>query len=486
MKEEKGNPLVLCILDGVGISPRKRGNAVKLAKMPNFKKLLEKYPNTTLNAPGTAVGLPYKTMGNSEVGHITIGAGRIVNQFLRRFQLENLPQNKPLEKFIKSTNGFVHFVGFCSDGKVHSDINDAIKVAKIVIRRGKKIVWHFVSDGRDTAPKTALKYVKKLRRSLGHNVIFGSLSGRYYFDRNNNWDRSKKSFDAIFGKIRETDITIEQAIKKSYRKKITDEFIEPIHFIAPKIEKQDGIIFFNYRADRARQFLKLVIKERHKNILCFSQYGDDEINKHCPALLKEQKLKNILGDVLAKNKISQLRLAETEKYNHVTYFFDAEQMINYTNEQKILIPSPNVATYDLKPEMSAFEITEEFLKNIERFQVIIMNFANADMVGHTGNMPATIKAMQVLEKCLGKIVPAVLKLNGTILITADHGNAEKMLDWKGRPWTAHTTSKVPFIAVSNKKLRLKKLRNAGLANIAPTILKLLGIKKPIEMTESLI
>jgi 2,3-bisphosphoglycerate-independent phosphoglycerate mutase len=479
-------PLVLCILDGVGISINKRNNAVKSAKMPVFNGLMSKFPNVLLDASGAAVGLPPKTMGNSEVGHITIGSGRTVNQFLRRFQLENIAKNKPLDKFIKSTRGFVHFVGLCSDGKVHSDLNDALAVAKVVKRRGKRIVWHFVADGRDVDSKSALKYVHKIRSTLGRDVIFASLAGRYYtMDRNENWDRSLLGFDAVFGNMKETDLTIEQAIQRSYRNGKTDEFIEPVHFVAPVVGKDDGILFFNYRADRARQFLKLVIKAKHKNILCFSQYGDG-LDKYCPALLPDIPIKNTLGDILEANKISQLRLAETEKYNHVTNIFDSERMVDYKGEQKILVPSPKVATFDLKPEMSAPEITKEFLKNIGKFDVVIMNYANGDMVGHTGSMPATIKAMETLDACLGKIVPAVLKLDGTILITADHGNAEKMSDWRGRKWTAHTTNRVPFICVSNKKIVLKKLRNMGLANIAPTMLKLLGVKKSKEMTESLV
>jgi 2,3-bisphosphoglycerate-independent phosphoglycerate mutase len=474
-------------LDGVGVAPGKKNNAVKLAKTPFFDSLLSKYPNMLLRASGHAVGLPRGTMGNSEVGHIAMGVGRVVSQFLLRFQLENLKRNRPLEKFVRSVHRYVHFIGLASDGRVHSDLNDALKVAKVIVRRGHQIVWHFISDGRDVDPKSALLYVRKIRRALGRNVIFGSISGRYYaMDRNNNWDRTRLAFRAIIGaRGHENKNTIEQVIQRSYRDRITDEFIKPVRFAAPPLTKNDGVLFFNYRADRSYQFLKLLVKSGHRRILCFSQYGRG-LDKYCPALLSNTPIKNTLGDVLAKNDLSQLRLAETEKYNHVTYFFDSERMVDYPLEKKILVPSPSVATFDMKPEMSAPQITREFLKNINHFQVVIMNYANGDMVGHTGNKPATIRAMEALDKCLARIVPVVLKLGGTILITADHGNAEKMADWRGRKWTAHTTNPVPFILVSDQRLRLRRLRGAGLANIAPTMLKLLGIHRPREMSQSLI
>lgn len=478
-------PLVLCILDGVGIARAGKNNAVASAKMPFFNELMRRYPTTLLAASGVSVGLPRGTMGNSEVGHIAIGSGRIVNQFLLRFRRENLNRNKPLEKFLRTARDVVHFVGLASDGRVHSDLDDAIKVAKIVARHGRQIVWHFIADGRDTNPKSALAYVRKIRRALGRDVVFGSVSGRYYaMDRNNNWDRTRLAFRAIMGGVARAR-PIEEVIMESYRRGVTDEFIRPTRLAAPEIGRRDGVLFFNYRADRARQFLKLLVKSGHRRILCFSEYGEG-LDKYCPALLPDIPVKNTLGDVLAKNGISQLRLAETEKYNHVTYFFDAERMIDYPNQKKILVPSPAVATFDMKPEMAAPEITAEFLKNAGRFQVTIMNYANGDMVGHTGNRAAAIRAMEVLDRCLAKIVPAVLKLGGTILITADHGNAEKMADWRGRKWTAHTTGPVPFIAVSSSGLRLKPPRGAGLANIAPTILKLLGIKAPREMARALV
>ena len=498
-------PIVLCILDGVGIARPSRKNAVSAAKMPFFRGLLAKYPSTRLSASGESVGLPRGTMGNSEVGHITIGAGRAVDQFLLRFNKENLGRNRALEKFARDIpSGIVHFVGLASDGKVHSSLDDALAVAKIIIRRGKKIVWHFIADGRDVDSRSAMLYVRKIRRTLGRDFIFGSLSGRYYaMDRNNNWDRTKEAFDAIFGaggagfyktRLRReaANMTIDSAIRRSYARNITDEFIRPVRFSSPPVSRDDGVLFFNYRADRARQFLELLVKSRHRRILCFSQYGVPELDKCCPALLPDVPIRNTLGDVLAGNGLTQLRLAETEKYNHVTYFMDAERMMDYPGEKKILVPSPAVATFDLAPEMSAPEITREFLRNIGGFDAVIMNYANGDMVGHTGNMAAAVKSLEVLDLCLSKIVPAVLKLGGAIMITADHGNAEKMSDWRGRKWPAHTTNPVPFVLVSPRRWWSATkggdgglCKHGGLANIAATMLKLLGVKPPREMERAL-
>ena len=481
-------PVVLCILDGVGVAEPSDTNAVTVAKMPYLNSLYEKYPHIQLDASGVAVGSLPGTIGSSEVGHITIGAGRIVNQYLRRFQLEDFEKNPALNKFLADTQSkTVHFVGLSSDGRVHADIDGALKIAKIIAARGFQIVWHFIGDGRDTSPKTAEKYVELVRETLGDKVVFGSIAGRYYtMDRNENWDRTQKGFDVITGGEPVTTDTIEQTIKSSYAVDKTDEFIEPVRFAAaPKLSPDDGILFFNYRADRSRQFLKLLVKSEYKNLLCFSQYGDG-LDEHCPTLLPDVPVGATLGDVLEANKLSQLRLAETEKYNHVTYFFDAERTMDFAGEKKVLLDSPKVATYDLQPEMAAGEITEEFLRNIKDFDVVIMNYANGDMVGHSGNIAATVKAMEFLDICLAKIVPATLALGGVILVTADHGNAEMMADEQGRPWTAHTTSKVPFILVSDPEIPLKSIKDAGLSNIAPTMLKLLGITPPPEMTEPLV
>ena len=481
-------PIVLCILDGVGINSQHEHNAVLLAKMPYFSDLLNKYPNSKLKTSGAAVGLPDGLMGNSEAGHITIGAGRIVNQFLRRFETMNFHKNKPLNNFIKlvkQDGGIVNVVGLMSDGRVHANIADTVLAIKYVLKHGLRVCIHFVSDGRDTPPQSAQKYIDLLRTDLAKEfnkglVFFGTLSGRYYtMDRNKNMDRTQLAFDAIAkGKSKYRAKNIDVALADAYARGETDEFIKPIVIKSQKITPHDGFLFCNYRGDRARQILRKII-ETKCHMLCFSQYGEG-LNDVCPAILSDEKIENTLGDVLAKNGKSQLRIAETEKYNHVTYFFDAERNMNYVDEEKVLIPSPAVETFDKKPEMAAKEITTALLKRLSKFDVVVLNFANGDMVGHTGDEKATIKAMKCLDNQLKKIVPAVLKLNGAVLIAADHGNAEQMWDNKhGAPLTSHTTNLVRFIMVSNEKY---VARNGGLRDIAPTILKLLNIKKPVEMT----
>lgn len=488
-------PVVLCIMDGVGINKETKHNAVAMAKMPFFNGLLEKYPHSVLDASGAAVGLPDNTMGNSEVGHITIGSGRIVNQFLRRFELENWDTNKPLQEFItdvRAGGGIVHLAGMMSDGRVHSNMDDIMTVAKRVLGAGLRVCIHFICDGRDTPPRSAKKYIADIKKSLVEyfndgRAFFGTLSGRYYtMDRNHNMDRTAVAFDALaHAKSKYTAGTIDDALDAAYSRNESDEFIWPtvIQGDVP-ITNKDGFLFCNYRSDRARQIVREMLKTGAR-MLCFSQYGEG-LDELCPALLPDVVTKNTLGDVLSVNGKSQLRIAETEKYNHVTYFFDAERNIDFDGEKKVLIPSPDVATFDLRPEMSAGEITDKLLPMLSQFDVVILNYANGDMVGHTGVMPATIKAMEFLDEQLARLVPAVLALDGTILITADHGNAEKMWDNTNNiPWTAHTTNPVNFIVVSNNSP--KGVRDGGLADIAPTMLKIMGLGQPAEMTgESLI
>jgi len=490
-KQEKcmKKPVVLCILDGVGVRAERAHNAVALAKMPYFDKLIKKYPNSLLRASGTAVGLPGNLMGNSEVGHICIGAGRVVMQYLLRFSRENWGKNKPLNKFIadvKRDGGIVHFAGLMSDGRVHSDVRDELVIMKYILDAGLRVCIHFIGDGRDTPPRSALKYARLIKRTLKSyladgRAFFGTLSGRYYtMDRNKNMDRTELAFDALANAKSEfTASDIESAIKHSYADNVTDEFFKPTIITPTKITRRDGFVFGNYRSDRARQIVRAVLKTG-AHMLCFSQYGEG-LNEKCPAILEDVAVTNALGDVIEKSGLSQLRIAETEKYNHVTYFMDAERTIDFKNEEKVLIDSPDVATFDMKPEMSAREITGALLPRLSKFDVVIMNFANGDMVGHTGNEKATIQAMQVLDEQLAKIVPAVLDLDGQMLIIADHGNAEKMWDDKSNsPWTAHTNNRVRAILVSNSQV--KRIKNGGLADVAPTILKMLGLKQPKQMT----
>ena len=482
-------PLVLCIMDGVGISADRKYNAVTQANMPYFNELLQKYPHSKLDASGVAVGLPDGVMGNSEVGHITIGAGRVVNQFLRRFQLENWDKNSQLQKFIHSVQnkgGIVHFAGLMSDGRVHSDINDMLIIVKYVLSKGLRVCLHFVADGRDTPPQSAEKYLDLIKFALklelaDGRVFFGTISGRYYtMDRNNNTDRTALAFDAIANAKSEYVFdNIDDALSAAYKRGETDEFIKPtvINGDMPITDK-DGFIFGNYRSDRARQIMREIVKTGAE-ILCFSQYGEG-LNEVCPALLPDETIQNTLGDVLEHNGLSQLRIAETEKYNHVTYFFDAERNVDFNGGKKVLIPSPDVAKFDLKPEMSAVEITDALLPVLKDFDVVILNYANGDMVGHTGNMDAAICAMETLDVQLSRLVPVVLDLGGVVLITADHGNAEQMRDASGTtPWTAHTTNPVNLIVVGGG---IKSVRDGGLADIAPTMLKILGITQPQEMT----
>jgi len=482
-------PVVLCIMDGVGINPDKSHNAVAMAKMPFFDKLLKEYPHSVLDASGPAVGLPVGTMGNSEVGHITMGAGRVVNQFLRRFQIENWDENMALRDFIadvKSTGGIVHFAGMMSDGRVHSNLDDMLLIMRRVLDSGLRLCIHFIADGRDTLPQSAPEYIKKIQESLAEyladgRAFFGTLSGRYYtMDRNQNLDRTQLAFDAIAGAKSEfTAPTIDAALADAYARGETDEFIKPVVIDgdAP-ITARDGFLFGNYRSDRARQIVRAMLQTGAR-MLCFSQYGEG-LNEYCPALLPDVAVRNTLGDVLAAAGKSQLRIAETEKYNHVTYFFDAERNIDFPGADKTLIPSPAVATFDLKPEMSAVEITDALLPKLSQFDVVILNYANGDMVGHTGNETATIKAMETLDAQLARLVPAVLNLDGTILITADHGNAEKLWDdVNNLPWTAHTTNPVNFIVVSKER---HTAHDGGLSDIAPTILKLVGVPAPADMT----
>ena len=481
--------LVLCIMDGVGINPNAEYNAVAMAKMPFWNSLLEKYPHAKLNASGPAVGLPDGTMGNSEVGHITMGAGRVVNQFLRRFQLEDWGKNTYLSEFITSVQrdgGIVHVAGLMSDGRVHSDINDILTIVERILGAGLRVCIHFIADGRDTLPRSAEKYVGMIRERLAvalndGRAFFGTISGRYYaMDRNQNMDRTQLAMDAIANAKSEHHAkTIDDAINDAYARGETDEFIKPtvIDGDVP-IRPTDGFLFGNYRSDRARQIMREVLKTG-VHVVCFSQYGEG-LNELCPALLPDVAVENTLGDVLAAHGLSQLRIAETEKYNHVTYFFDAERNADFPLGDKVLIPSPDVATFDMKPEMSAIEITDTLLPILGNYDVVILNWANGDMVGHTGNIDAAVRAMETLDEQLARLVPAVLKLGGTLLITADHGNAEQMWDAENNTsWTAHTTNPVNLVVVSDNA---PAVRDGGLADIAPTMLKILGIPQPDEMT----
>lgn len=482
-------PLVLCIMDGVGINKSREHNAVALANMPYFNGLLERYPHSVIRADGEFVGLPSGLMGNSEVGHITIGSGRVVKQYLLRFQQENWSNNKKLNNFIASvraSNGIVHFAGLMSNGCVHSSIDDELTIMKYILASGLRVCIHCVTDGRDVAPKSAKEFVDLIKSQLADyladgRAFFGTLSGRYYtMDRNHNMDRTELAFDAIACAQSEFSAPdIDTALQDAYARSETDEFIKPtiIDGDVP-INANDGFVWGNYRSDRSRQIVREILKTGAR-ILCFSQYGEG-LNELCPALIDDEIQTNSLAQVLAKHNISQLRIAETEKYNHVTYFFDIESNDDLPGEKKILIPSPDVKTFDLKPEMSAVEITDTLLPELPNFDVVILNYANGDMVGHTGVEDAAIRAMECLDKQLARLVPAVLNLGGVMLITADHGNCEEMWDYKNSvPCTSHTTNPVNLIVVGLGNI---KVADGGLADIAPTMLKILDIPQPADMT----
>ena len=482
-------PLILCIMDGVGINSKREHNAVALARMPFFNSLLQQYPHSKLRADGEFVGLPAGLMGNSEVGHITIGSGRVVRQYLLRFQKENWNQNAKLNDFIKSVRdagGIVHFAGLMSSGCVHSSIHDELTIMKYILSAGLRVCIHFVADGRDVAPKSASEFIDLIKSELADyladgRAFFGTLSGRYYtMDRNKNMDRTELAFNAIAKGVAEfTAPDIDTALADAYARGETDEFIKPTIIGGDvAIDARDGFVWGNYRSDRSRQIVRAMTATGAK-ILCFSQYGEG-LNEVCPALLDDEIQQNSLGVVLAEHGKTQLRIAETEKYNHVTYFFDIESNDELQGMKKILIPSPDVATFDLKPEMSAGEITDKLLDELPNFDVVILNYANGDMVGHTGNEAAAIRAMEFLDLQLSRLVPAVLNLGGAILITADHGNCEVMWDDKNNaPMTAHTTNPVNFIVVGMGDVAVA---DGGLADIAPTMLKILNLPQPADMT----
>ncbi|MDY2902451.1 MAG: 2,3-bisphosphoglycerate-independent phosphoglycerate mutase [Bacilli bacterium] len=496
----KKNLVMLAILDGYGITDRVDGNAIKAANTPTMDYLTANYPHTILGASGEAVGLPDGQMGNSEVGHMNIGAGRIVYQSLTRVniavrnkELDKVPAiDEAINKAI-ANNSKVHIMGLCSDGGVHSHINHILYLLEACVKRGvKEVVVHCFLDGRDVPPKSAVIYLKQIQDKMdeiGHSKI-GVVAGRYYaMDRDKNYDRVQLAYDALV--YNEAPIKgLYEGINESYDQGITDEFVVPyIVNVDSAIEDKDSVIFANFRPDRAIEISLALTNPTLTNIknykvfkdldyVCMMLYSADVKGK---IAFDVQKLDNIYGEVISNAGLKQLRIAETEKYAHVTYFFDGGVDREYAGADRILVHSPKVATYDLKPEMSAYEVCDKVLEAIksEKYDTIILNFANCDLVGHTTVFDATVKAVETVDECLGKIVDAVQKVNGILLVTADHGNADKMLDENGKPFSAHSTNPVPFILVKKGY----ELRDGGsLGDIAPTMLQLLEIPQPKEMT----
>ena len=490
-------PIVLTILDGYGLREETHGNAVKLANNEIFNLLWDNYPHTELEASGQLVGLPKGQMGNSEVGHMNIGAGRIVYQPLelinKSIEDKDFFQNEELLKVIshvKENNSKLHLMGLISDGGVHSHIDHLMALLDMCKEQNvENLYLHLFTDGRDVLPQSAYTYIKRVEDKLKEIGIgsIATIGGRYYgMDRDNNYDRLKKGYDAIVNGMGETTLSIKEYIEDSYSKEIIDEFFVPAVFDnTGMLKENDGIIAFNFRKDRLREILTAITNPNFNDMevtkftnvktVTMMPVVESVIAEHA---FDDPKLTNILGEYIEKQGKSQLRIAETEKYAHVTFFFDGGKEVDYQNEKKVLIPSPKVATYDLKPEMSVYEVTDELLKELGNFDLVILNFANGDMVGHTGVLEAAIKAVESVDECLGKIYQKVQELGGTMIITADHGNCEEMLDENDNVLTAHTTNPVPFI-VTNKNISLVP---GKLGDIAPTILELMNIEKPAEMT----
>lgn len=502
----KNKLMMLMILDGFGINEEEKGNAFKLAKTPNLDFLFKTKPNCKIDASGLTVGLPINQMGNSEVGHTNIGAGRIVYQDLVKISndIENgsfydIDEfNTAIDKAI-SNNSNLHLMGLLSDGGVHSHIDHLFALLDLCKKRNfKRVFIHCFMDGRDTAPTSGIKYIKKLEEKL-KKIKFGSIatiSGRYYaMDRDNRWQRVKKAYDAMVNGIGILKENAVSAINDSYKNDVTDEFVIPT-IIDRKgiIRKNDSVIFYNFRSDRPRELTKSLTDTNFKEFkvkplnlffVCMTEY--DKTIKNVQIAYKPEILNNTFGEVISKKGLRQLRIAETEKYAHVTFFFNGGREIKFDKEDRVLIPSPKVSTYDLKPEMSANEICNHVISNIEskKYDSIILNFANTDMVGHTGNLKAAIKAVETVDTCIGKILKSIDSVNGMLMITADHGNCEKMIDLKNNSiYTAHTTNLVPLIVYGVNDIKLK---DGKLCDIAPTMLDLMGLSKPKEMTgESLI
>lgn len=499
-------PVALIILDGWGYNPEPEGNAIQLARTPFLDSLFQNYPHTLIQTSGEAVGLPEGQMGNSEVGHLNIGSGRIIYQDLTRISravrsgelLENPVLRAGMEA-AKANGKSLHLMGLLSDGGVHSHIEHLFGLLETAKSLGlTKVYIHALLDGRDVPPTSAPAYIQAVEKKLTELGVgaIATVSGRYYtMDRDKRWERVEKGYSAmVFGKGQLAHSAME-AVERAYAANETDEFVTPTVILNAdenpqgRIASGDTVIFFNFRADRARQITRaLALPEfadfdrgefLHPRYICMTEYDQ---TFGLPIAFPAEDIADTLGDVLSREGLRQLRIAETEKYGHVTFFFNGGREKPSEGETQHLIPSPKVATYDLKPEMSAFEVTGELLDHLseDRFDVIILNYANCDMVGHSGILKAAIQAVETVDQCLSRLIPAILAQGGQIILTADHGNAEKMIDESG-PYTAHTTFPVPLVYIGGPAG--VRLREGGiLADIAPTILRILGLPQPVAMT----
>jgi 2,3-bisphosphoglycerate-independent phosphoglycerate mutase len=502
-------PLALIILDGFGYRAERVGNAIAMADMPYYRELLEKYPHTLLQASGECVGLPKGVMGNSNVGHLCMGAGRVVRTDVEHINHEirngrffhNLVLNAAIDSAIKHDRA-LHLMGLVSDGLVHSSQEHAYALLRLAKDGGlRRVFVHCFLDGRDTPPESAHKYVAMMQekcRAIGLGEV-ASLVGRYYaMDRDKRWERTERAYKLLVNGEGERATDPVAAIRRSYERGVTDEFVEPIVVVredgspVATIQDSDSVIFFNFRADRARQITSALAvpsfeefptpNRPHTHFVCFAVY---DTTYPLPVAFPPELPRNILAEVFAASEVDNFRLAETEKYAHVTYFFNGGTEREFPHEKRLLVPSPKVATYDLVPEMSAFKITDQLLRAIDERETdaFIVNFANADMLGHTGKLDKTIEACQHVDTCLGWITKSIRAARGITLITADHGNAELMIDLKtGEPHTAHTTNPVPFHLIDEDLVGAKLREGGALEDVAPTMLGLLGIEKPLEMT----
>ncbi len=504
------SPVVLAILDGWGHRQESVHNAINNAKTPVMDALWHAYPHTLIEASGADVGLPDSQMGNSEVGHLTIGAGRVIQQELVRIsntvktgKIGQTPALKELAKNIQNKEGTLHLLGLCSDGGVHSHIDHLCGLLEWAASKNfAKVVLHAITDGRDTPAKSALSYLTLIQEKLKDCGIgeIGSICGRYWaMDRDNRWERTSKAYELLTNpNIKVATSSPKEILNTSYVEEITDEFLEPIRLSPEYLKEGDGLIVFNFRPDRARQLVQALTIDSFNNfkrtnrpkidLVTFTQY---EASLPVSVAFPPEPLDHLLGHVIAEHGLKQYRTAETEKYPHVTYFLNGGQEKPLPGEDRHLVPSPRVATYDLSPSMSADSLTESCVNAIKTgtYSLIVINYANPDMVGHTGIMEATVEAIEKVDSCIGRILSATGQMSGTLMITADHGNAELMQGPDGEAWTAHTTNPVPVILIEGEKRKISGQGNGvelreggGLADIAPTLLEILNLPKPDAMT----
>ena len=495
MQQQKA---ILIILDGWGIGDGSKSDAIAQAQTPNIDKLKQDYPHSQLYTSGEHVGLPDGQMGNSEVGHLNIGSGRIVYQDLVRInkaiQEDSMKDNSQIKKvlsYLKDSKKKLHLIGLVSDGGVHSSAEHLYHLCDIAHKNEiDNVIIHAITDGRDTDPKSGLQYIKNLEEKIANtSAQIGTLIGRYYaMDRDKRWDRIKKAYDLYTAREGKSTENFTAAIQASYQNNITDEFIEPLYNpnVNGKIEEGDLVICFNFRTDRLRELTTVLTQEdiegMHKLPLEFyTMTNYDARFKNINVIYDKPNLKNTLGEIISKANLKQLRTAETEKYAHVTFFFSGGREEPFEGEDRILVHSPKIATYDLKPEMSAIELKDKLIESInsKKYELIVVNFANGDMVGHTGIYPAITKAIETVDSCIGEISKAIIKNQYEAIIIADHGNSDFAKNPDGSPNTAHSLNPVPFILLSD---RYQKVKNGVLADVAPSILELMNIPQVKEMT----